>query len=128
MRSPEPHRGTADRRRYRRGAEIGARALHRLAEVGERGVRIRARIADDDVAATAPQQFVQPEILEVAAVGEMDARILLVEPHAEHLAHHEVIPGRPAKRRGSCRGLATQMPRRMLSNAMRKLTARDFVA
>jgi hypothetical protein len=68
-----------------------------LPEIGERRAGIRAGIADDDVAAAPAQQFVETQILEVTAVGEMDAGIFFVETHAEHLAHHEVVPGRPAK-------------------------------
>ena len=79
------------------GAEIGASALHGLAEIGKRARRVRACVANKDIAATPSQQFVQPKILEVAAVGKMNACVFLVESHAQHFAHHEVIPGRPAQ-------------------------------
>src|SRR5687768_5809314 len=78
------------------GAEIRARALHGLAKIGERGIRIRPGITDDDVPAAPAQQLVQTEIFEMPAVGEMNARVFLVEAYAQHFAHHEVIPGRPA--------------------------------
>ena len=50
------------------GAEVGARALHGLRKIRERRVRIGARVAHEDVAAVAAQQFVDAEVLEVAAV------------------------------------------------------------
>ena len=66
-------------------AEIDRDLAHRVAEILEGEFRIAAGIADDDAAAAAPDHLVEPEILEVPAVGEIDV-VAVVRGQAEHLA------------------------------------------
>ena len=65
-------------------AEVGAAPLDGVAEVLEGDVAVLPGIAGDDEPAAAPHQFVEAQVLEVAAVGEIHP-LLVVGRHAEQL-------------------------------------------
>ncbi len=53
-------------------AEIGVALADGVAEVPEMAVAVLAGVDGDDAGAAPPHQFVDPEILEMAAVGQID--------------------------------------------------------
>src|SRR5262249_35728549 len=67
-------------------AEIDPDLADGVAQIRQRAVGIAAGIADHDVAAAPPDHFVEPEILEMAAIGEVNIRTLVVG-EAEQLPH-----------------------------------------
>src|SRR6516162_1306444 len=58
-------------------AEIDVALAHRVAELLEFHVGVATRIDHDDAAATAPHHLIEPEVVEVAAIGEVDPAALV---------------------------------------------------
>ena len=78
-------------------AEIHLAFAHRVAEVLEAELRVHAGIDRDDEPAAAPHQFVDAEILEVAAVAQIDELGVLVgepEDFAQQIPQAEPGAGR----------------------------------
>jgi hypothetical protein len=66
-------------------AKVHARAFDRDREVGEREARVGTAVRGDDESHLAAQQLVDPEVLEVAAVTELDEVPVLASSESEQL-------------------------------------------
>ena len=67
-------------------AEVGAALLDGVAQIPERHAAVLAGVARDDEAAAAADQFVDAEVLEVAAVRQVHP-LARVGGHAEQFVH-----------------------------------------
>ena len=96
------------------------------AERPERQVAVLFAVADDDVAAAAPHQLVQPQVVEVAAVREVDEPLRAVVLAPARPADTSAQTRVPARRLACCqRGLPSHQPSRASKTVSRNAIGPD---